>query len=202
MNLSKLKSVENTLMQITKATLIIQNQESIKDNDLERLKELLPFFNEGCIEEYNYGSVGQISLDAIAVCQRAANNYVGSDFSSITINHDHYNNDTSGRDHYMNKLVINDGEDKVEISLVTILDRDSCSWELTREEPISILLNDKEVDDLFEDDIDAFSKLINEELSGGFHWNNQTDPAILAKAHMVISKNEAAIKLLTEVEGF
>jgi hypothetical protein len=198
----KTTSLTDIFEQFIKAKDLIQSQENIKDNDLEDLAKLLPFFSETCIEDNNYSSATQSTLDAILVCQEAARNYVESNFTSITITSSHYNNDNCGRDHYLNKIIVKGINDTVEIRSITIFDRDSCGWELTREEPIVARLNDQELDDLFFDSVDDFNKLINEEKGVEFYWDNIADPVLLSKANLVIEKNKAAMSLLVQVEDF
>jgi hypothetical protein len=188
--------------QIIKAKDIIESQENLKNNDLEELTKLLPFFSEACIKDFNYIDAPQNQYDAITICQQAAKNYVASNFSSISITCTHYDNDAVGRDHYMNTIIVKDGDNVVEIKAITILDRDNGGWELTREKDIVATLNNEALDDLFFDSIDNFNELINEEIGDDFYWNNTADPVLLSKANLVIEKNQTAMSLLVQVEDF
>lgn len=199
---TKTASASTVLEQIEKAQNIINVQETLKDNDLEELKILLPFFSQTCIKDHNYSSADKLTLNAISVCQKAASNYIESEFSSILITHSHYNNDNSGRDHYLNKIVVKHGNDTVEIQCITILERDNCAWELTREQPITANLNGENLDDLFFDNFDNFAKLICNDSGQEFYWDNPVEPTLLRKAQAVITKNQAAMALFVAIEDF
>lgn len=200
-NFAQASSTENAFKQIKKAQDIIRQQEDLKTNDLDELKNLLPMFAENCVEDYNYGQSEQSTLDAVKVCQLAAKHYADSNYTSITVESNYYDNDAMGQNLYFNKVTVKHGDDIVIINSVTRVESDR-GWNLEKNGDTMATLNGEPLEDLFFDDFDSLCEMICPELDVQFYWDNPVEPTLLAKAQKVIEKNNAALALLVELEDF
>lgn len=193
------------LKQIEQAYETIRTSLRYLENDFDILVESMPIFGDNYTHSLAEDK-GKDTLQLIShICTNALRSCLERQGESIFIKCEYLDNDASGRNHYTNTLKVNHNGDTVIFTAITILEHDRDAWELIREQPITVKLNDKDITSIMDtegeciENFDELTQILCHDFARGIVWHNPVKPTALAQARSVIAANQAALNALQSI---